>query len=150
MKKQRDATLLINDLYYPLVSSICFGLSPVHHQDHHLMKCITYWYVRAGESSCCVDLHPHALYSLWDDAPDDGLVIVRNMYSQIMDNKDHLWEVLHLVGLSTHWNMMYGTYNVKKKYIVAFDGSMSVFLFPLYTMAWMTSKKNILTRYHGS
>ena len=42
-------------------------------------------------------------YSLWYDAPDDGLVIVRNIYSQIMDNEDHSLEVLHLVGLSTHW-----------------------------------------------
>ena len=39
--KQRDATLLMNDLYYPLIGSACFGLSPVHHQ-----------------SSCCVDVHP--------------------------------------------------------------------------------------------
>ena len=38
---QRDAAFLINNLYYPLVSSTCFGLSPVHHQ-----------------SSCCVDVHP--------------------------------------------------------------------------------------------
>ena len=44
---QRDATFLINDLYYPLVISTCFGLSPVHHQEHHLINCITYWYVRA-------------------------------------------------------------------------------------------------------
>ena len=33
--------------------------------------------------------HTNALYSLLDDAPDDGLVIVRNMQSQLMDNKDH-------------------------------------------------------------
>ena len=44
---QRDATLLINDLYYPLVSSTYFGLSPVHRQDHHFMNCTTHWYVRA-------------------------------------------------------------------------------------------------------
>ena len=42
-----------------------------------------YWYVRADESSCCVDVHPHnsqtrlhkhtnALYSSWEDALDDG------------------------------------------------------------------------------
>ena len=48
-----------------------------------------------------MDVHPHntqtrlhertnALYSLWDDALDKGLVIVRNnMYSQIIENKDH-------------------------------------------------------------
>ena len=53
---QRDATLLINDLYYPLVSSTCFGLSAVHHQEHPFMNCITHWYVRAGESSCCISL----------------------------------------------------------------------------------------------
>ena len=35
----RDATLLI--------SCTCFGLSPVHHQEHHLINCITHWYVRA-------------------------------------------------------------------------------------------------------
>ena len=39
--KPRDATLLMNDLYYPLIGSTCFGLSPVHHQ-----------------SSCSVDVHP--------------------------------------------------------------------------------------------
>ena len=44
---QRDAALLMNDLYYPLFGSTCFGLSPVHHQQHHLINCITYWYVRA-------------------------------------------------------------------------------------------------------
>ena len=48
----------MNYLYYPLFGSTCFGLSPVHHQEHHLMNCITLWYVRAGESSCCVDVHP--------------------------------------------------------------------------------------------
>ena len=31
-----------------------------------------------------------------------------------MNNKDHSYERLHLVGLSTHWNMMHGTYNVKQ------------------------------------
>ena len=50
---ERDATLIMNDLYYPLIGSTCFGLSPVHHQEHHLIKCITHWYVRAGETSCC-------------------------------------------------------------------------------------------------
>ena len=44
---QRDATLLMNDLYYPLISSTCLGLSPVHHQEHHLINCITRWYARA-------------------------------------------------------------------------------------------------------
>ena len=43
----------MNDLYYPLFGSTCFGLSPVHHQEHHLINCITHWYVRAGEFSCC-------------------------------------------------------------------------------------------------
>ena len=33
--------------YYPLFGSTCFGLSPVHHQEHHLINCITLWYVRA-------------------------------------------------------------------------------------------------------
>ena len=51
---QRDATLVMNDLYFSLFGSTCFGLSPVHHQEHH----ITHWYVHAGESSCCVDAHP--------------------------------------------------------------------------------------------
>ena len=36
-----------------------------------------------------VRLACNALYSLRDDTPDDGLVIVRNMYRQLMDNKDH-------------------------------------------------------------
>ena len=44
---QRDATLLMNDLYYPLIGSTCFGLSPVHHQERHLINCMTHWYVRA-------------------------------------------------------------------------------------------------------
>ena len=44
---QRDATLLMNDLYYSLFGSTCFGLSPVHHQEHHLINCITHWYLRA-------------------------------------------------------------------------------------------------------
>ena len=44
---QRDATLLMNDLYYPLIGSTFFGLSQVHHQEHHLINCITHWYVRA-------------------------------------------------------------------------------------------------------
>ena len=40
-------SLLMNDLYYPLIGSTYFGLSPVHHQEHHLINCITHWYVRA-------------------------------------------------------------------------------------------------------
>ena len=40
---QRDATLLMNDLYYPLIGSTCFGLSPVYHQEHRLIYCITHW-----------------------------------------------------------------------------------------------------------
>ena len=36
-----------------------------------------YWYVRAGESR--LHEHTNALYSLRDDASDDGLAIVRNM-----------------------------------------------------------------------
>ena len=38
---QRDATLLMNDLYCPLIGCTRFGLSPVHHQEHHLIKCTT-------------------------------------------------------------------------------------------------------------
>ena len=53
---QRDAKLLMNDLYHPLIGSTYFGLSPDHHQEHRLINCITHWYVRAGESSCCVDV----------------------------------------------------------------------------------------------
>ena len=37
----------MNDLYYPLIGSACFGLSPVHQQEHHIMNCTTHWYVRA-------------------------------------------------------------------------------------------------------
>ena len=43
----QDATPLINDLYYPLVSSTFFGQSLAHHQEHPLMNCTKYWYVRA-------------------------------------------------------------------------------------------------------
>ena len=32
---------------------------------------------------------------------------------QTMKNKDHLQESVHLVGLSTHCNMMHGAYNVR-------------------------------------
>ena len=39
---QRDTTLLMNDFYYPLFGCICFGLSPVHHQEHHLINSITH------------------------------------------------------------------------------------------------------------
>ena len=38
---QPDATLLMNDLYFPLLGCSCFGLSPVHHQEHQLINCIT-------------------------------------------------------------------------------------------------------------
>jgi hypothetical protein len=48
---QRDATLLTNELYYPLIGCTCFGLSPVHQQEHHIINCIRVCYVRAGESS---------------------------------------------------------------------------------------------------
>ena len=46
----------MNDLYYPLFGSTCFGLSSVHHQEHHLINCIRHWHVREGGSSCCVDV----------------------------------------------------------------------------------------------
>ena len=42
----------MNDLYYPLIGSKCFGLSPVPHQEHHLTNCMTRWYVRAVKSRC--------------------------------------------------------------------------------------------------
>ena len=29
----------MNDLYYPLIGSTCFGLSPVQHQEHQLINC---------------------------------------------------------------------------------------------------------------
>ena len=50
-----DTTLLMNDLYYPLFGSTCFGLSPVHHQEHHLLYCVTQFgtIVLPGEASCC-------------------------------------------------------------------------------------------------
>ena len=60
---------------------------------------------------------PIALYSLLNDAPDDGLMIVRNMWSQIMKNKDYSQESVQLVGLYTHCNMMHGTYNVKSNFM---------------------------------
>ena len=43
---QRDATLLMNELYLPLIGCTCFGLSSVHHQEHYLIPCITHWDVR--------------------------------------------------------------------------------------------------------
>ena len=51
---QRDAQILTNNIYFSLFGSTCFGLSPVHHQEHHLVNCITHWYILAGESSCYV------------------------------------------------------------------------------------------------
>ena len=81
---QRDATLLMNDLYYPLIGSTCFGLSPVHHQEHHLLNRITHWYVRAIRR---VYSHTTArrmvpaytgIYQMrctaYKVAPDDGLI----------------------------------------------------------------------------
>jgi hypothetical protein len=38
----------MNDFYYPLFGSTYFGLSAVNHQEHHLINCITYWFIRAG------------------------------------------------------------------------------------------------------
>ena len=31
-------------------------MAQVHHQERHLINCITHWYVRAGESSCSVNV----------------------------------------------------------------------------------------------
>ena len=44
-------------------------------------------YIHTTARLACTNI-TNALYSLWDDAPDDGLVIVRNMVSQLMDTKD--------------------------------------------------------------
>jgi hypothetical protein len=52
---QQNATVLMNGL---LIGSTCFGLSPVHYQEHHLINCIMHWYVRSDESSYCVDVQP--------------------------------------------------------------------------------------------
>ena len=107
--------LSINWLYiFRTITSPSSGAS-----SHKLYKAlqasvaVAWMYIHAIATLAWQHEHTNSLYSLWDDAPDDGLVIVRNMYSQIMDNKDHSWELLHLVGLSTHWNIMHGTYNVK-------------------------------------
>ena len=40
-----------DDLYFPLLGSTCFGLSPVHHQEHHLINCITHWYASCYQAS---------------------------------------------------------------------------------------------------
>ena len=40
--------------------------------------------------------------SLLNVVPDDGLMIVRNMYSHLVKNKDYSQESVHLVGLNTH------------------------------------------------
>ena len=50
----------MNDIYYPLIGSKCFGLSPVRHQEHHLINCITHWYVRAQASLAVAWMYIHA------------------------------------------------------------------------------------------
>ena len=41
-------------------------------------------------------------------------MIVRPKHVELnKKNKDYLYEVMHLVGSSTHCNMMHSTYNVK-------------------------------------
>ena len=50
---------------------------------------VAWMYIHATARLAWYHEHTNALYSLWDDAPVDGLVIVRNMQSQLMDNKDH-------------------------------------------------------------
>ena len=52
-----------HELYNALVSS-CYQASVA----------VARMYIHATATLAC-----NALYSLWDDAPDDGLVIVRNM-----------------------------------------------------------------------
>ena len=49
----RDAQIIVNNLYFSLNGSTCFGLSLVHHQEQHLMSC-TVQFVHAGTSVCCM------------------------------------------------------------------------------------------------
>ena len=77
---QRDAQIILNSLYFSLDGSTCFGLSLVHHQEQHLIS-YTAQLVHACKSGCSQTYRhaPIALYSLLNVAPDDGLMIVRNM-----------------------------------------------------------------------
>ena len=65
---------------FSLNGSTCFGLSLVHHQEQYLISC-TVQLVHAGMSGCSQTYRhvPIAIYSLYNVAPDDGLVIVRNI-----------------------------------------------------------------------
>ena len=54
-----------------------------------MLRCVDKPTSKRGSTLTRLHEHNNALYSLWDDAPDDGLVTVRKMYSQIMDNKGH-------------------------------------------------------------
>ena len=54
--------------------------------------CITvrYWlYIHATASNSLIARTYQCVVQLGDDAPGDGLVIIRNMQSQVMKNKDH-------------------------------------------------------------
>ena len=71
---QQDAQIFL------LNGSTCFGLSLVHHQEQHLISC-TVQLIHAGMFGCS-QMYWHVsvgLYSLLNVAPDDGLMIVRNM-----------------------------------------------------------------------
>ena len=79
---QRDAQILVKIFIFSLNGSTCLGLSLVHHQEQNLISC-TAQLVHAGTSGYCIQ-QPDvpactALYSLINVAPDDGLMIVRNM-----------------------------------------------------------------------
>ena len=52
------------------------------------------------EISCAARRLYTSLDAKWlNVAPDDGLMIVRNMYSHLMKNKDYSQESVYLVGL---------------------------------------------------
>ena len=53
------------------------------------------------------------LYSLLNVAPDDGLMIVRNMYSHLTKNKDYSQEFVYLVGL--YIQLQYDTRYIQRK-----------------------------------
>ena len=105
----------MNDLYYPLFGSTCFGLSPVNHQEHHLINCITHWYVRAGDSSCCISLvylHRYLCLELRHARTETSYVFKRlpcvsPLVTIMRANKVQLQLVLLLLLYATSWIRCY-------------------------------------------
>ena len=68
---QGDAQILVNNLYFSLIGSTCFGPLLVHH-----VILVPERLTAARRTGTNV---PIALYSLLNVAPDDGPIRVRNM-----------------------------------------------------------------------